>query len=58
MVSNSRKNASNKSMLFPVGRKLVSTSWNEGFVEKYVSLDVKVNFGSSDVCKKNKIEWF
>ena len=58
MVSNSRKKVSNKSILFPLDKELVSTSWNEGFVEKYVSLDVKVNFGSSDVCQKNKIEWF
>ena len=42
MVSNSRKKASNRSMLFPLDRKLVSTRWNERFVEKYVSLDIKV----------------
>ena len=58
MVSNSRKKASNRSMLFPLDRKLVSTRWNERFVEKYVSLDIKVNFGNSNVCKKNRREWF
>ena len=36
MVSNSRKKAPKKSILFPLDRKLVSTGRDEGFVEKYV----------------------
>ena len=31
-----QKNAANKSRLFPLDRKYVSTRRNEGFVEKYV----------------------
>ena len=37
MVTNIRKKALNKSIVFPLDRKQVSTSSNEEFDEKYVS---------------------
>ena len=50
MVSNSRKKAPNKSTLFLLDIKYVSTSRNEGFVENMFSLDVKVTFSGNNVC--------
>ena len=47
---NSRKIAPNKSILFPLDRKQISTSLNERFIEKYICLlDVKVTFSGSNV---------
>ena len=36
MVSTNRKKSMNKSILFPLDRKLVSTTAYEGFIEIYV----------------------
>ena len=47
IVSTSRKSR-NKTILFPVDKILVSTSWNEGLAEKYVPVEEwVVSTGSS-----------
>ena len=58
MVSNSRKKAPNKSTLFLLDIKYVSTSRNEGFVENMFSLDVKVISVAIMSAEKNRREWF
>ena len=58
MVSNSRKKAPNKSTLFLLDIKYVSTSRNEGFVENMFSLDVKVISAAIMSAEKNRREWF
>ena len=64
MVSNSRKKATqdsevlNKSILFPLDRRQVSTNQNGGFVEKYVFTRCKSYFSGAVMCEENWREGF
>ena len=57
MVSNSRKKALNKSTLFLLDRKYVSTSRNEGFIEKYVFTRCKSYFRCKITSQKSSLFW-
>ena len=52
MVSSNRKKAMNKSILFPLDSKLVSTTCYEGFIEIYVFTRRKRYFRWQERLKK------